>query len=89
MRITQRALEISIERLNTAQGKNVKPYTRTPEGQFKANIGSYVLDQAYGGNELQRIANEDGSITVISLGGYVTKKELYYQIHAMLNIIGA
>lgn len=84
MRITQHDLEGSVQRLNELTGNPIAPYTGE-NGKYKANIGNYHLDYAYGGVKLVRMQSEDGSITTISAGGYVTKRDLYNQIHTLIN----
>jgi hypothetical protein len=44
-------------------------------------VGSYVLDGAYGGWELQRLANDSGAVSQITYG-YLPARELLAQIHA-------
>jgi hypothetical protein len=44
-------------------------------------VGSYVLDGAYGGWELQRLANDSGAVSQITCG-YIPARELLDQIHA-------
>ena len=82
-RITQKQLENAIARLNRNTGQIPEPYTRDEEGNFKANVGTYTLDQAYGGSRLVRIANEHGAITVISNSGFTTKRNLYNEVQTL------
>ena len=44
-------------------------------------VGSYVLDGAYGGWELQRLSNDSGAVSQITYG-YIPARELLAQIHA-------
>ena len=83
-RITERDLEICITRLNKATGKPITPYTRDENGHFTGNIGNYHLDSAYGGYRLVQMVNHGGGITVISNGGFVSKRDLYNQLHTAL-----
>jgi hypothetical protein len=44
-------------------------------------VGSYVLEGAYGGWQLQRLATDGGGIRQITYG-YIPARELLAQIHA-------
>jgi hypothetical protein len=44
-------------------------------------VGSYVLCGAYGGWQLQQLANDSGGVRCVT-GGYVPARELYELIHA-------
>ena len=83
-RITEKILRGSVESLNLVSGQPVEPYTIGEDGNYHANIGNYHLDQAYGGSQLAQMVNDGGGITTISCGGYVTKRELYNQIQALI-----
>ena len=61
-----------------------EPYTKT-DGKYKANIGNYHLDGAYGGYKLAQMVNEGGGIRDILRCGYTTKKDLYQLMNAYLN----
>ena len=82
-RITQKNLEIYVDRINQATNSPMAAYTKK-DGKFTANIGNYHLDYAYGGAKLVRMCNEGGGISTISTGGYGTKRELYEWMRAFL-----
>lgn len=86
-RITERDLEIAVTRLNKATGNPVTSWTRHANGTMTANIGNYHLDQVYGGCKLAQTSNENGGERTVSSGGYVTKRELYNQIHTLLTVL--
>jgi hypothetical protein len=44
-------------------------------------IGSYVLEGAYGGWQLQRLSNDSGAVAQITYG-HIPARELLAQIHA-------
>ena len=73
MRITQRDLEIKVDRLNTMAGFDNPEYS---------TIGAYVLDYAYGGVQLHKYTNKSGGIRDIFRQGFMPKKELFYLICA-------
>ena len=95
-RITQKDLDRMVDRINKVTSSPPTPYTQTKkhvlagENQkyqraiYKANIGNYHLDYAYGGVKLVRMVNDGGGITVISSGGYGTKRALYHWMGAFL-----
>ncbi|MCK5021233.1 MAG: hypothetical protein KAS32_29755 [Candidatus Peribacteraceae bacterium] len=86
-RITEKILRGTVERLNKLEDKPVEPWSKSEDGSYKANIGNYHLDMAYGGVQLVQHVTLGGGIRVISSGGYMPKRELYYQIHTMFNFI--
>jgi hypothetical protein len=55
--------------------------TRGEDGVYRAMVGRYVLQGAYGGLQLQQIVNEGGGVRSIT-SGYGTKREVYHLIHA-------
>lgn len=55
--------------------------TRGEDGTYRAMVGRYVLQGAYGGLQLQQIVNEGGGVRAITQG-YGTKREVYHLIHA-------
>ena len=88
-RITQKNLDSLVDQINTKTNSPMKSWTRNgKEGKrkpgFKANIGNYHLNYAYGGVELCRIVNDGGGIETISSDGFSTKRELYSWIRAFL-----
>ena len=82
-RITQANLEALLARINRATGQKEEPYTETEKG-YKANVGTYVLDYAYGGVKLARLVGASGGQKDIT-DGFTSKKETYYKMHAFLN----
>ena len=76
-------LEAAIDTLNEKKGTPATSYSKKIDGEFQANIGNFHLSQAYSGNRLDQIVNENGGIRVISLGGYISKRELLNQINEM------
>lgn len=48
-RITESNLKALVRRINEATGAAIEPYTKQADGRYKANIGNYHLDIAYGG----------------------------------------
>ncbi|RLG43285.1 MAG: hypothetical protein DRN81_06835 [Thermoproteota archaeon] len=76
MRITQKMLEMSIERLN-----NIKGFKK--EVKF-STIGAFVLDYAYGGVSLHQWVNEHGGIRDVFSCGHVTKRDLYNRINSLI-----
>lgn len=76
-------------RLNQLTGENVKPYscpeTAAAGQRLTANVGTYVLDGAYGGWQLARICNEGGGQSLpLGVGSRGTKRETYDRINAFI-----
>ena len=63
MKISKAELEGSIKRLNTLTGANPEPYTRTEDGKFVANVGTFYLAGAYGGWKLEKIVSDTGAVS--------------------------
>ncbi len=82
-RITQKDLEYLVKRINEVTGSPIST-GGVNSGKYTCNIGNYHLDYAHGGVKLVRIVNEGGDITVISTGGFGTKRELYNWMLAFL-----
>jgi hypothetical protein len=62
-------------------------WTKDEAGKLRANVGAFVLDGAYGGWKLARICSDGGGQSDVSSGGFVTKRELYDQLHGMINLL--
>lgn len=84
MRVTQKDLELLVKRINEETNNPTTTHTKTEDGHFKANIGNYHLDYAYGGVKLVQTMTEGGGIRTVSCGGYETKKNLYHQLIVFL-----
>lgn len=84
-RYTQRDLDGAVRGLNimagfTAEEADAPLYTREG-GEYRAMVGRYTLQGAYGGWQVQQIINEGGGVRAIT-SGYGTKREVYHLIHA-------
>lgn len=77
MRVTKKQLQAIVDRINIITKSPMTTYTKDKKGKFKANIGNFHLDFAYGGCALHRIENAGGGVNTIT-SGYVTKKELAF-----------
>jgi len=82
-RINQSNLEAVVTRINQLTNSPLVPWSKDKQGKFKANIGNYHIDSAYGGHRLVRHINEGGGITVI-IDGFSPKRELYEKMHAFI-----
>ena len=83
-RITKKQLNGAIERLNIATGNPVEPYKREGD-RYKAQVGCYHLDCAYGGYSLVKMSNERGGVTTIA--GRGTKREIFDHVWCVLNVL--
>lgn len=84
-RISKRDLERLVERINQLTKSPLTSYTKKKSGRYKANVGNYRLDGAYGGWTLHRMDNEFGGVQDVLRCGHVSKRELYYQLHAFIS----
>ena len=87
--ITRKDLEYLVDEINTKTKSPIESWTRNGtigkrQPGFKANVGNYHLDYAYGGVKLSRMVNDGGGIDNISKDGYGTKRELYNWMRAFL-----
>ncbi len=82
MRISKKDLETQVEILNEMTGHALKAWEKADDG-MKANVGTYVLDWAYGGVRLSQITGESGGQRDIT--GRATKTETYWRIQAFRN----
>lgn len=81
-RITNKDLENVLGRINRIVGAKEEPRSKDSDGRYRANVGTYVLDYAYGGVRLSQITSESGAERDIT--GRATKKETYYRMHAFI-----
>lgn len=75
-RVTVKDLEAIVNRINTITSSPATSYTKLADGKFKANIGNYHLDGAYGGYALYRMDNIGGGVQDVLRVGHVPKREL-------------
>ena len=80
MRVTKKQLENKVNYLNDLTGNDREPYIF---GQG-SNVGTYYIQGAYGGYQLQQIVNKSGGARTLLNTGYTTKKELYNNINSFL-----
>ena len=64
-------------------GENPQPYDMT-KTENRANVGTYVLDGAYGGWQLGRISNTGGAQSQPLGGGFDSTRETYEKIRAFI-----
>ena len=88
MRITNKHLENAIYELNQVTSQPVQAWVKTDSG-YKASVGCYHLAGAYGGYQLHQMANEGGGVHNVFGVGYVSKRELYNLIRAMIQGVHA
>ena len=81
-RITIKHLHADAALLNHATGANIQPWEQDPQGQWRANVGTFIIDRSNGGFQLERIATEGGGVYDISPRG--TAREVHNFIRAML-----
>jgi len=82
-RITMYHLEDAVRRIN---GELVGYTTANPNDlPPEKRVGCCYLQGAYGGWTLERIVNESGGCSHVFGCGYVSKRDLYNRMHAMLD----
>jgi hypothetical protein len=84
-RITQKMLERLVDRINQITGQPETSYTKDKDGRYRANVGNYHLDYAYGGVALEQMSTDGGGVHSVFGCGHVTKRELYNRLHAFIN----
>lgn len=82
-RILLKDLQAAVDRINRYTNSPATYSDSKPGEKFRANIGHYHLDLAYGGSKLVRTMNEGGGITEIT-HGFNSKRETYALMHAFL-----
>lgn len=60
-RITAKHLLSKVAALNDLLGFTREPYSRDADGKLGASVGTFVLDQAYGGYRLCQIVSDGGA----------------------------
>ena len=89
MRTTLAHLQAIVDRINRTTNSPLESGGRDADGRYRANIGNYHLDQAYGGVALYRMVNEGGGCSDVLRVGHVSKRELAAKMHAFLAGIDA
>lgn len=82
-RITQKDLENLVNSINIATNNNVCSHTKNADGTYTTNIGTYLIDCAYGGVALHQSISSGGVREVFS--GHMPKRELFNKMHAFLS----
>ena len=81
-RVTNKTLDFLAEALNKRTGHPVEAYSRQEDGTYKANVGTYYIDGAYGGYALYQIVSEGGGIRDVFNRGHMKARELYDMMRA-------
>lgn len=82
MRVTIKQLERLVDIINDDTLNAKEAWTRDNDGT-KANVGTYLLDHAYGGVRLSQICNDAGGQRDIT--DRVSNGELFRLLHAFLS----
>ena len=88
-KITQKQLERLVDQLNQIAGENPNAYDMTKQPGNRANVGTYVLNGAYGGWQLARINSGGGGQSQPLGGGFESKRATYEKIRAFIRGIEA
>ena len=81
-RATKRDLDRQVELINQAIGQKPEGWTRQEDGTQISNVGTFVLNYAYGGVALSQLVNDGGGERTILPRG--TKAELLAGMRAFL-----
>lgn len=81
-RINKAHLENVLFHINDVTGNKPEAWTQNEEGKWSANVGTYVLDWAYGGVQLAQLTSEGGGERNIT--GRGSKRETYWRMQAFL-----
>ena len=71
-----------IKNLNDYHGEFPRPWDQQG-GQMVANVGNYHLSRAYGGFNVNQMANERGGCSEPAGHGHVSKKECFARIRSL------
>lgn len=80
---TLHQIERALARINAALGRELEPYTRQPDGTYRANVGTFAYGKDASGYVLEVITNTGGGVTEPLGGRRRTKRELLDQLHAI------
>lgn len=86
MRITEKDLQATVDRINRTAGTPEMPYSKRTD-KMEPNAKCYHLSFAYGGVALHQMCDEGTGVHDI-LNGHKTKRELYNEMHAFLKGMG-
>lgn len=76
-------IQNKLDRLNQLTGNPKEPWVRTDEG-FKAQVGNFHLDRAYGGVQLVRMVNTSGGDT--NMSSRVSESQMLEILSTLLNV---
>lgn len=83
-RITERQLQIQIDRINFLTRSPINSWSRNEDGTLFSYEGNYHLSHAYGGVCLHRMVNDCGAVQDVFSCGHVPKRDLYNRIRAFI-----
>lgn len=81
-RVNKAHLENILAHINDVTGNKPNAWTRGEDGKWRANVGTYSLDWAYGGVQLVQLTTEGGGQRNIT--GRGSKRETYWRMQAFL-----
>ena len=89
IRINNDDLEAVCDQINRETRSPMKTWRKDDNDHLLANVGNYHLSGACGGVSLHRMVNEHGDVEDVFRCGYISKRDLYYRMHAYLDGIAA
>ena len=84
-RITNKDLQLAVDRLNTITDNKLGAYEKQENGQYKSNVGNYHLSYAYSGVSLHKMVNQAGGVQDVFRCGHIPKRDLYNRIWAFID----
>ena len=84
-RITLDDLSALVRVLNAVTGNNQEPYGKDDGGKFKAHVGTYLIEHAYGGCQLAQIVSSGGGARNPLNMGFVSKRECHRMVGSFLS----
>tara|TARA_R110002167_G_scaffold48318_1_gene142637 strand:+ start:352 stop:654 length:303 start_codon:yes stop_codon:yes gene_type:complete len=85
-RQTIKDLEYQVKRLNVRMGARIEKYLPyRKNGRLISNVGHFYINQSYGGYSLEKIVNDGGGCSDITIR--TTKTQLYYIVKGMVDIL--
>ena len=84
-RITEKMLEIRVQRLNELTESPTESYKTGEDGRREAQIGNFHLSHAYGGVCVHRMSNLGGGVSCPLTNCHRPKREVFEELGAFLD----
>lgn len=81
-RITVKTLQELADMLNEITGSPKESYAKDENGNYRANIGNFHVDGAYGGFCFHRMVTDGGGVDTPIFSGHRSAREAYDMAYA-------